>query len=534
VSRSFNISEVRRRLREVFAQQFRVPAWLDDRRRNAPEPERRGWIERADELEAHARLHLIDGVLQTLGWSVTPNVDVFERFTQNMSIELSLRPPDAVYAKRLDYFGFDSQTRASLLAVESKGPDLVMPASGAPLSPTDHPWISELLAVARSNGGLRTPVTHLSGSWVKDVHQLADYVRRIVRTPGTTMPRRALLTNGTWYVVFAEPAVMLPGAQRKEGPDIYVFDSQDAVLRHLPTFCELLAYSSLALPLPTIPSGAIRSHIDPTRIHRTANAIHLFHARHPRANHQVPYMEVKPLLLLIDTEGRVCAVHGSSVHRPVPVNKDELGLHLQQMADDTAALRQEVSAFLAAQLPPASPMVDLFRDGRSLLTWQAVSLCLEPTDPPGERFHVLTGESTHFLVSPGTFAGCDGHAFGRLLTRTKAALQSPVLASSLTPRSFFTDDQPHHCQHTDINASRRAVLADPTQQAGDLAYVPVGDPVCFMLPIDEYLCCRGCAFQAVCVNSPTFSGVATAVCQRTPLTVGGQGLAPVAASVAVT
>ena len=76
--------------------------------------------------------------------------------------------------------------------------------------------------------------------------------------------------------------------------------------------------------------------------------------------------------------------------------------------------------------------------------------------------------------------------------------------------------------HADLHIGRRSVIPSSpatTPEAG--AFERQAETICFMLPIDEYFCCRACCFREVCLASDLLRGVSGS-CQMVPLTQGGQ------------
>ena len=93
----------------------------------------------------------------------------------------------------LDYLGLERQTERPLLIVETKRPSSALPT---------------LAGRARKRAAARAEVVSLglrgdplTGDWDTWLKDLGDYVRTVATRSGQ-YPRRALITNGDWFLVF--------------------------------------------------------------------------------------------------------------------------------------------------------------------------------------------------------------------------------------------------------------------------------------------------------------------------------------------
>ena len=299
-------SDVRRQLTAAFDRTALVPAWLDEKRRTGPQTERLLWQERADELEAHIRLFVVDKVLKALGWAIEPATDELGGLVQNLSVEVPLRPRQERHRKRLDYFGFDAVDRRPLLVVETKGPSLEIDCAGCHVHPSEHPWVPRILAACREQTNARRRSTNMPPQWTEAVCQLADYVRRIAGQGAP--PQRAVLTNGSWFVVFTRPeqtfvVPLEPERPPGGGSAIQVFEDPGAVLANLRTFRNLLDYRTATAGVAAISVAQARGYIDPRGITGVVWGLRVFRPRmRSRITVECHGLRSSPLLVLVGAD----------------------------------------------------------------------------------------------------------------------------------------------------------------------------------------------------------------------------------------
>jgi hypothetical protein len=91
---------------------------------------------------------------------------------------------------------------------------------------------------------------------------------------------------------------------------------------------------------------------------------------------------------------------------------------------------------------------------------------------------LITGQATHFLRSAPDIA-CTFHRWAACHAHGQASSEGAVSMPKMAgPRSYFTDDQPHHCAHQGLQDRRAARCQVPL--------------------IDARLCCRACIYASVC------------------------------------
>jgi hypothetical protein len=135
----------------------------------------------------------------------------------------------------LDYLGFEQNTLKPLLVVEAKRLKAPLPflatllapgASAAAAIPVD-PIGGRSAIVSRGLVGEK-----LTGDWNRWLAELKDYIRSI-HTKTKQVPKRVVMTNGEWLILFRDPTAFLSDAACPP-EDILVYGDADAIGTGLP------------------------------------------------------------------------------------------------------------------------------------------------------------------------------------------------------------------------------------------------------------------------------------------------------------
>ena len=189
-----------------------------------------------ENLEAHVRVYLINAFLEALNW----------RFDQKAYGTQARILPEAViqsfltgHRRYLDYLGFEADTLAPLLIVETKAPRAILPRRVKPRRTTPK-TVEEQRGIIASDIVYGISGGTLIGEWNEWLNTLKDYVNSVFTESGKA-PLRVLLTNGDWAVIFTRPLdTLVNGAQSAD--DVVVFINRDELETHYRVIFELLEF----------------------------------------------------------------------------------------------------------------------------------------------------------------------------------------------------------------------------------------------------------------------------------------------------
>jgi len=174
-----------------------------------------------DSLEAHIRVYIVNALLAALNWRLNarPEVDL-----PNLVPEAPVKSEARGTTRFLDYFGLERQTNDPLLVVETKRPKSSLPR----LATQSEDHLSSRIPQIVSRGLAGDPVM---GEWTEWLATLQDYVRSIHAKMQRT-PRRVMLTNGDWLILFLEPEDAFCNNEPPNPDHILVFHNRSDIEKH--------------------------------------------------------------------------------------------------------------------------------------------------------------------------------------------------------------------------------------------------------------------------------------------------------------
>lgn len=413
--------------------------------------------------EAQVRRYVIDPVLVALGWNL-------EAPTSTL-VEAGVEATVANGHRRfLDYFGLGSIDEArALLFVEAKRLSVVLPAHDAGMDPRDV-----IAAALREAFSVREPGTPggtgwaLSEEWRGILTTLADYVRRLAASEHG-VPRRVLLTNGEWFVVFLNPTRSFldrVGAAN----DLIVVSSLEKAVEMARELYSSLSHESLADHLP------VQNCVDLRRFVQAEGeplpAIFAVEVSTGEIGGVRPVMGFHPSVAVQVPSGAWVRFADPASGPQVLRDEDELDADMAEISRRSDSLLSELRAQRALRLIDASS----YEASEARIPKFPSTTLLRRETP--SRFVLHIGDRSTPFVSPGAFEGCPYHAHGPAFQEGRAASETAILRPSTNPPAYFPSGSPHHCAHRTVHILR-------AQR-------------CAIRMLDEYLCCRSCVLQHRC------------------------------------
>lgn len=429
------------------------------------------------------RVHLLDEFVELLGWTLGLGGDMAE--------EARLRNGTVT---RMDYLGVASESNTPVLLIEAKAWDKPFIT---PRGTNTNYEFSSLIAQAIEhwrNAGDRT-MSPATAEWHDYVSQVGGYVCGLLDQHEHELPR-AVVTSGQWLVVFKRPVATF----RREVPsanDIEVFRKVDFVRRSSEIYA-LLSAATLRMELPfRIRATQVLNYVASEAVVDCFHALHLsYEASGSQLFSPRPRILAYPALVLRRDDGALLTViEGTeplelSYSRTVEDLNIALEPHVNQVANAAQALLRRVNQHLDRNLPVSS--LDEFPGYPISAGEVGVRSKLFVRRHPTALDHwvLVTGTAAHFLkVAPEV--ACRYHRWRECHADGEGGEAGAIsMQRTGKPRSFFIDEQPHHCAHQGIQDRREK-----------LCQIPL---------IDERVCCKACLFETICWTSA----------QRPPLPCG--------------
>lgn len=421
--------------------------------------------------EAQNKKYLIEPMLQALGWDVNdPRFVVVEH-------EVPPLPQGGIVSigesRFLDYHCRISDSvvgQQSLAIAEAKRLSASLPVPQASGS-LEH---STMFARA-----LERRLVHeesaLPRYWSTWLDSIVDYARRVQHVTGSP-PKRAVITNGNWYVVFANPDTSLANGPPSSG-DIFIFRDLAEVHVRAKQFYELLSYSSLRGDLPP-------QH--PSKLSELAAPGERVSCTMVACVDYKPFGRRQPLLAIAVRAWVRVPEHGWLMFEmdfgddfiPLRSGTQDLAPLLAQLSRRKDLLLAEIRRYVSVEmiapeiLTPERPAVQQPLDSRALQPERLVC------KTSAQQYLLAVGENFAHITSDVSYDACPYHSHGQCQSEGSAATGTPILHSSIAPIAFFPSGSAYHCAHRSVHEQRIER--------------------CLLRAFERHLCCRRCAFVNVC------------------------------------
>jgi hypothetical protein len=456
-------------------------------------------------LEAHARDYLIDSLLSALNWNIT---SATESYLENLLPEAPIKSVETETQRHIDYLGFDRKTEVPLLVVEAKRPGSPLPAL-AKSSKRREP-LAEIL-LAGLNGA------KLTQDWNEWLGQVGDYARSI-KTKANVCPKRVVLTDGYWCIIFIEPDILFCDPTKAVATHIRVFeaDSIDGSFHgELETrFSEifgLLEFNQLADSLPALSTAELPFHFSAEDALEGLHGLILKYVSFTGIFSPTPLIQVSPIIFLRKPGSRWLQVQRIGTPELLPANSDEISDHLDVVAD----LANELKAEISELLPANHTWMTLEQHYADSASFEQLRGVLGSND----RYIIVTGAHTHYLRKQVSFAGCSFHSW---VSAHAAGVHAPAVAAHAIqstdpqPRVWFVDGCGHHCAHRTIETIKSTPVTPANRTQCGSRSADDHEAFCEIRGFEHHLCCRTCNFETVCEKAVAFK----LPCKKPTTTVG--------------
>jgi hypothetical protein len=412
--------------------------------------------------EAQVRRYIIDPMLKALGWNLDDPAA--------MIVEAGVEPLDSSGHRRfLDYFGAGriDECQASLL-VEAKRLSHELPSHDEGMDPKQV--MADALKVAqRANSSARVKGKRgaLSVEWLDVLTTLFDYMERLA-SGDHGAPRKVLLTNGEWLIVFTNPVKTLVRKEIATNDLLVVSNLQEAGEAAVALFAQL-SFESLIDDMREQKFVDLCRFVAPEGDPLPASfAVEISTTELGKR----PLMSIQPAVAVQIPSGGWLRFMNPAIEQQILRSDAEL-------QDDMNVIHEQAEA-----------LVNKLQPQRELLLMNAVAFENTVSKIPrfpstkllrrvsDDRFVMYLGEKTHPFVDPGAFAGCPYHSHGPAHKVGVAASSTAILRPSTEPLAYFPSGSVRHCAHAEVHALRVNR--------------------CAILSIDSFLCCRACALQTRC------------------------------------
>lgn len=446
-------------------------------------------------LEAQLREYFIDSFLGALNW----------RFDKNKGDELPNLIPEAQIqsiesgnTRFLDYLGLTKDDKP-LLIVETKRPNSLLPKKVEISGKSNiYPSIKETIKSAIC-AGLRGD--SLSGDWNAWLKTLKDYVVS-VEAKGNSVPRRVVLTNGTWLIIFTDPADSFLSKGTHQADNILIYEEKDDIEKNYQEIYGWLEHQRVLNETPPLTVGEVTFYITAEDVAQILHGLKLKYIEDPGFLKNSPRIKVMPILFLRSQNGAWLLVESRTEHE-IPFEIEKISEHLDSVHKIAIELLNKVTGNLSINIIPTT-VEEHFEDEEAFDILRGVTYEKIKTHPEHEQYLIITGQHTHYFHLEPTISGCLHHDWGASNQKGCAALIT-IQSRSVDPRSFFITGEKQHCNHFDVERAKSEKITPENKNRCGLRSGENFDPFCEIWSFETRLCCRTCIYENVCTKAQVFN-----------------------------
>lgn len=453
-----------------------------------------------ESLEAHLRQYFVNGFLNALNWRLdfSPHDGL-----PNLIPESPIASLNRGTVRFLDYLGAEGEDHQPLLIVETKRPSSGLPKRKKALVKYERETPGELICAGL--GG-----DDLGAEWNEWLATLRDYVRSVHARSGRA-PRRVVITNGRWLVLFADPADSFLEAGARSPENVFVYHESvdetrpDEIEERAEELFDLLEHQRVLNRTPPLVAGEIAFHVRPELIDRALHGLHLKYIEQNGIYSVSPVIQVSPVLFLRSRFGAWTWVE-SRWTDDIPHAAEQLPGHLERVRLAASRLLGDVNGWLGAEQHTPASLESHYADAEGFEVLRGVTEIRrgQQTDRSQEVL-VITGANTHYLLEEPTVPDCPYHDWVRSRDDGYEAGDAGIYKRSTVPRSFFISGEPHHCAHRDVAAAKASQITRANRERCGPRSGKDLEAFCEIWRFEEHLCCRVCAFQDVCTKAQVFT-----------------------------
>ena len=504
MSRVRNATEFLDRLRRILANyQERYRDFIAEARAQyADNPTGEPAAEIDECLEAHLRHYVINGFLNALNWRLELSPD---EGLPNLIPEAPITSLTRRSIRFLDYLGAERNTGKPLLIVETKRPSSELPRRRQSTVRNDEDDNTSKTICGRFD---EANPADLGANWNEWLDTLRDYVQSVHAATGD-VPRRAVITNGRWLVLFVDPADSFIAGGSCSSEKVLVFEEgEDAtkpsqIEERFEKIFDLLAHQHLLGETEPLLASQLPFHTRRDLIDEVMHGLRIKYTEQERIYGLSPVIEVSPIVFVRSRFGAWLRIESRQADF-VPHNAEDLTSHLERVTATATRLLADVntalhSAHVARSLDAHYADMEGFNDLPGVAeikhhegsnTWQELL--------------VVTGSNTHYLLAEATVPDCPYHDWVRS-QEAGYAFGMPIEVRSTDPRSFFKSRELHHCSHQLVAAAKAEEISAENRIRCGSRSGRDGEAFCEIWRLDQYLCCRTCVFQNVCTKAEVFT-----------------------------
>jgi hypothetical protein len=325
------------------------------------------------------------------------------------------------------------------------------------------------------------------------------------------VPKRVVMTNGEWLILFLEPVEAFLNDDDHPCPPeaILVYPNASDIANRSAELYRALEHQHVLDEVPFLAPAELPFHVTGPSVRFAMHGLRLRYEQSHALKTPSPIIHVAPVVILRTELGATIRVEKPHEQFELPHAPGQLGAHLAAVGDAAQGLLHDISERLERPLVPTL-LDDHFQDPDSFAAQKAVARSSD------DEYFIVTGQHTHYLLAEPSVPDCPHHEWGKSNAAGVGAPPGPITVSNVKERSFFPSGERHHCAHGNVLLAKSSeITAENRARCGPRSGED-GEAFCEIWGFEQRLCCRTCAFERVCTNVHVFQLPCQALVQIEP------------------
>ena len=317
------------------------------------------------------------------------------------------------------------------------------------------------------------------------------------------MPKRVVITNGEWLILFRNPKDSFLQAENIQSNNVLVYSNLEEIKEKYREIYGFLEYQKVLNEAPPLTIGEIAFYVAPDEALQILHGIKLKYSEEPEFYYErTPVIKVLPILYL-RTQFDTWLLVESNNPCKMPFEMENLADHLNEVQQIASNLLSKLNTNLNTNLIPTT-IESYFEDTVSFEILHCVTAHRIQSHPEHDEYLIITGQYTHYFKLIPTVLNCPHHTWALSKQKNVASLVS-IQSRSVEPRSFFKDNEIHHCNHLEVENAKSSQITSQNSDRCGLRSGSNYDAFCEIWKFETRLCCRTCVFENVCTKTQVFN-----------------------------
>lgn len=434
-----------------------------------------------DNLEIHSRNFVINEFFGALNWQIKGET--------NLTLEAQLISKERATRRFLDYLGFERETLLPLIILETKRPNSNLPDLKK-MEPTDGSVSFNEIIVRGLKG------ESLVGEWDKWLADMKDYVVSVYSATGKT-PKRAVITNGEWMILFLDPQNSFIG----KDPNLHfivVLDCWNEIQENAASVFEYLEHSKLTEGLKSCMVSQVPFLVTKEDVRGGLKGVILSYRKDERLySKALPRIRIAPIVILFSNSFNWIWVMNPPKEFEIPLNHADFSAHSLEFSSEAQTLQNEIEKKLIMEIQFYS-ISEFFNNSELFRSIQGINRIAE------DKYLIVSGIEPHLFRISDSLKPCPFHDWNLASSSGYAYGIDFIPESSYEKRSFFSNLSDFHCAHGDVFNAKSCQLSEGNRVKCGSRSGKDCQAFCEIWQFETRLCCKTCNFFEACSKSHLF------------------------------